>query len=563
MKANRFFKINFILILILLFQACEDDLLKKYPMDAPASENFYSSEKELIMAVNGAYNNLIEISAWWGAAWFRGRMFPWHLDAMSDIGWQRYGIDIAMGNHDAQSTWPRIVWDNCYNGIAKCNKLLNNMHKAKDKMNEDLYNRIKAEARFLRAYQYHHLVELYGDVPLLTELPSLEEADVSRTDKTEVVNFILEELEAAASDLPTEYNSSELGRATKGAALTYKARTALYHEKWSIAIDAAQRVMDLGVYSLYPNYRDLFTYDGENCDEIILDYKFKKPTNFHSYPVDLGCDNAIAGTWAVPVPLQDLIDSYEATDGKPIDESSVYDQSHPFQNRDPRLDQSIIRDGMKFGNWLIYTHPDSTETWQYENGDSIRVENENVTSAYASFSGWHWKKYLTEKDLKDNPYESEINLILARYPEVLLTYAEAKIESNDIDQSVLDAINKVRSRPSVEMPAVTTTNQEELRRIVRRERKVELAFEGFRYYDIRRWGIAEEAMNRPAYGRPKGSFDIIEIPEIDENGIPHYNNPDKLRNIAPRTFDPNRDYLWPIPQSEMDVNPNLEQNPGY
>jgi len=192
------------------------------------------------------------------------------------------------------------------------------------------------------------------------------------------------------------------------------------------------------------------------------------------------------------------------------------------------------------------------------------VKNTNVTSAYASFSGYHWKKYLDETDIYANPYESELNLILARYAEVLLIYAEAKIENNDIDQSVLDAINQVRQRPSVEMPPVITINQSELRKIVRRERKVELAGEGLRYYDIRRWGIAEKAMSRPAYGRPKGSYNIIGIPDIDEDGIPDYGvDADKLRIIAPRSFNPNRDYLWPIPQSEMDINPNLVQNPGY
>ncbi len=559
----KFIKINLVLALILLIGACEDGFLEKYPLDAPSSETFYSNEDELIMAVNACYTNIIIISNDWGA--FKSMLFPWHLETMSDISWERYGNDICFGSHDSQSWWPEMVWSSLFNGIAKCNELINNMDRAKDMVSDDLFKRIKAEARFLRAYHYHHLVELYGDVPLLEKTPSLEDANVSRSEKTQVVDFILDELEAAAADLPIGYGSSEIGRATKGAALAIKARIALYNESWSVAIDAAQRVMNLGVYSLYPDYENLFKYEGENCNEIIFDYQFKTPTNYHSYPIELAPDQGISTAYNWTVPLQDMIDSYEAIDGKPIDESAVYNPNYPFKNRDPRLDQTIIHDGMKFANWIFYTHPDSTKTWQFDdNGDSIRVENTNVTSAYASFSGYHWKKYLDEEDIYDNPFESELNLILVRYAEMLLTYAEAKIESNQIDQSVLDAINQVRQRPSVNMPSVTTMVQGELRKIVRRERKVELASEGLRYYDIKRWRIAEKAMNRPAYGRPKGNYNIIGTPNLDEDGIPDYGEDvSKIRIIAQRSFNPNRDYLWPIPQGDRDVNPNLTQNTNY
>ena len=566
MKIHKFIKINMIVVLILLINACEKDFLTKYPINSPSSETFFSNEKELIMAINGCYVNMVIFGSgrYYGGT-FRGRIFPWHLEAMSDIGWERYGVDISVGTHDSQSKWPRLVWSQSFNGIAKCNSLLDNMDRAKDNVSEELFNRIKAEARFLRAYHYHHLVELFGDVPLIEKGTSLEDAFVTRTPKTEVINFILQELEEAAAVLPKEYGGSEIGRVTRGAALTIKARVALYNGKWDTAIDAAQRIMNLGVYSLYPDYEKLFKYEGENCDEVILQFVFNKPTNFHSYPKDMAPDQGICSSWNVVVPLQDMIDSYESIDGKPIDESPIYDQNHSFENRDPRLDQTIIYDGMKFGNWIFYTHPDSIQTWEFDaNGDSTRVKNTNVTSAYASFSGYHWKKFLDEKDIYDNPYESDLNLMIARYAEVLLMYAEAKIEKNNIDQSVLDAINQVRQRPSVGMPPVTTTNQSELRKILRRERKIELCFEGLRYYDIRRWGIAEKAMNRPAYGRPKGLYNIIGVPDIDEDGIPHYGaDEDKLRIITPRSFNPNRDYLWPIPQSEIDVNPNLVQNPGY
>ena len=153
--------------------------------------------------------------------------------------------------------------------------------------------------------------------------------------------------------------------------------------------------------------------------------------------------------------------------------------------------------------------------------------------------------------------------MLVRYAEVLLMYAEAKIEQGELEQSVYDAINEVRDRAG--LPDIATgKSQEELRYMVRQERKVEFPFEGIRYFDIRRWGIAEEVMPGPLYGRPLRDYEAGFIPTFDENGTPHYDAyADKLRQFDSRTFDPNRDYYWPIPQKELDINANLTQNRGY
>src|SRR5690625_4239194 len=146
------------------------------------------------------------------------------------------------------------------------------------------------------------------------------------------------------------------------------------------------------------------------------------------------------------VPSQFIVDSYEATDGKPIDESSAYDPAHPFDNRDPRLDASIIRPQAIWGDFIFETHPDSSETWQVdEAGNRIsRMTNQDVTNPFASFTGYLWRKYTDPEDYPSRIDESELNFILIRYAEVLLTYAEARIENGNIDQSVLEAINRVR-----------------------------------------------------------------------------------------------------------------------
>jgi hypothetical protein len=268
----------------------------------------------------------------------------------------------------------------------------------------------------------------------------------------------------------------------------------------------------------------------------------------------------MTGGWSVPVPTQSLVDAYYCTDGKRIDDSPLYDPDHPFENRDPRLDATIVRPGARFGNYRFLTHPDSVQTWNYATGEW--VENADVTNPYATFTGYTWRKYMDEQDFAQTE-NSELNWILVRYAEVLLTYAEAKIEAGQIDKSVYDAINQVRER--VDMPPVEPSkSQQELRRIVRHERRIEFAFEGLRFFEIRRWEIADEVMDGPVVGRPKEGYSTMGIPEFDTHGIPNYSAYIKeMRVIDERQFDPDRDYLWPVPQGEMDVNPQLEQNPGY
>lgn len=202
---------------------------------------------------------------------------------------------------------------------------------------------------------------------------------------------------------------------------------------------------------------------------------------------------------------------------------------------------------------------------------NTRIDNLDATHAYATFSGICWRKYCNIED-KDHMEESEMNPILIRYPEVLLTYAEAKIKAGEIDQSVLDAINKVRQRPSVNMPPITTTDPLELFYAVARERKYEFAGEGLRLFDIRRWKIAEYVMLQPVLGRMKKSYPD-KAPRIDEWGTAHYDDIPiasngesadyKMRLVDIRKFDKNRDYLWPIPYIERQTNPNLTQNPNY
>ena len=555
--------ISALIVFALALLACEDQLTKA-PLDAPSDVTFFQSRGDLEVAINGVYNSL-----WWQ---IRGIPALQEIDNATDIGFLRDGpMDpFSRGAHDTDTAVFLQTWTHFYSGIARANNLLEKMERARGNVDEDFFVSIQAQARFLRAFFYHFLTELYGDVPLLTEVPIVEEAQIGQSPKSEVVSLIMSDLEFAAENLPITWSGSNVGRITKGAALSLIARVALYNQDFGVSASAAQEVMDLGIYSLHPNYEEQFQYGGIGSSEVILDTPFSQGVQTSGYPIRAG--ERMTGSWSTNVPSQALVDSYQASDGLHIDESAVYDPANPFANRDPRLDASLIRPQSTFAGYVFETHPDSLQTWNIVTNS--RVANLNVTNPFATFTGIIWRKYLSEEDFPASRQASEINWIYLRYAEVLLTYAEAKIELNDIDQSVLDAMNKVRARAygvgiseTDSYPAFTTFDQNELRREVRYERKIELANEGFRLFDMRRWGIANVVMSGTLIGRPVGAYESIPAPPRINRDVGHHPDyseyQDLYRHVEQRSFNPNRDWLWPIPQSEININENIIQNPGY
>lgn len=562
-KINKFI---FLFAVIFMISACED-ALDKFPLDAPSDETFFSNQTELELALTGAYREIY---------WRSGSLpFQSLLDNASDDGFLRTDFSglqaYSRGAHSSQTSGFEQTWDRMYSGIGRCNNLLNNMTKAQDKVPADVYEQIRAEALFLRAYYYHWLIQLFGDVPFVTALPeSIDAAKVAKTPKGEIAAALYADLDAAAAILPPSYPAAEEGHATRGAALTLKARMALYNQDYTVAAEAAKTVMDEGAYTLHPDYAELFTYAGERADEVIFDMPHLIGFMTVGIPRQQGPRNA-AG-YSQLVPSQFIVDSYECIDGLPIDESPLYDPSNPFANRDPRLDASIVRPQSVFATYVFETHPDSINTTRIVDGVATRVANQDVRNAFATFTGYLWRKFSAPEDMPGSVDTGQLNWILMRYAEVLLIYAEAKIESGQIDASVLDAINQVRARAygvdvsaTSDYPAVTTTDQAELRTILRRERKIELAHEGFRMTDIHRWDIAKHVMPGTLVGRPLGAYSQMTfVPEIDEHGHPHYDGAQSLyRAVDQRVFDPAKDNLWPIPQKDVDVNDQLVQNPNY
>ncbi|HXS57954.1 MAG TPA: RagB/SusD family nutrient uptake outer membrane protein [Hanamia sp.] len=516
----------FILIFLVLGVGCKKDLLETIPNDRIVSSEFWKLEKDAIIASNAVYTFLDGTNAI-------------EREMLTDIAHnnQVYSTIAAMekGAFNAQNDVIAEEWANDYQGIRAANYFLENVDKVPS-TNVELISSLKGEIRFIRAYLYSKLVSIYGNVPLVTKSISIEEGkNLVQSPASAVWDYIDKELTEAAEQLPEM--QVEKGRITRGAALSLKARAMLYAKRYQDAADAAERVIDGGVYSIYPSYENLFTYAAENNPEIILNKEFVK----NSYPNNI-CEilppfSILSNEMSV-VPLKKIVDAYEMKNGKKItDPSGGFDPYNPYQNRDPRLLFSIYAPGSMLPNGKIFDSSPNSGT-----ADALG-------SGYRpSVTGFNVRKYVNKEDI-DEVNNSGINIILIRYAEVLLTYAEAKVELGQIDESVLEAINKVRQRGDVKMPVIAPGHtQDELREIVRHERMVELAFEGQRFFDIRRWNIANDVFNVPIQGMTYSNNGQL-ITAKQESFV--------------RSFNPQRDYLWPIPQKEMDLNKNLKQNPGW
>lgn len=508
-----------------LLSACED-ALETIPTDRLSSDVFWQTNNDARLASNACYDKLLN---------FDPVLF---FESLSDIGHRNYYSNdwsvMEKGTADAQATIFYDIWKNLYQGIRACNNYMANVGRIEttDQQELDVYT---AEVRTLRAFFYTYLVELYGDAPLITTPITIAEAkELTRTPASELFAFIDKELEEAAAVLPLR--QGEQGRVTKGAALALKARTALYNGAWETAARAAKEVMESGVYSLYPAYAKLFTYEAENSSEVIFDKQYIKD-QYSNQAMNLFGVRSLSQGGLNVAPTRALVEAYEMRNGKRItDPDSGYDPRDPYADRDPRLGFTVFVPGCTLPGGTIYNPLPGSGT------------ADDYTQYLASTTGFGFAKYVNAEDMA-TPSNCGINLIYIRYAEVLLTYAEAKIEMNQIDSSVLEAINRVRSRSDVDMPPVPGgLSQEAMREKVRHERLVELALEGQRYFDVKRWRIGEKVCNTPilciSYVNDEGELVLAEDA------------------VNPKRWG-SREYYWAIPYNEILMNPNLTQNEGW
>ena len=516
------------ILLAVLFTAssCNKDFLDTKPSDQLSDANFWKTSDDAKAGVTAIYNQLQSNST--AAANQSVFIYGWHLftEGITPNGWiwndANLGYQlIGKGNHNpASANAIPERWKALYRGIYLANLAIENLPKVT--MDGTLKARLIAEARFLRALFYYNLVDTYGGVPLVTSVLKLGEEQPARTAKTDVINFIAAECTAAQTDLLAVYTAADVGRATKGAALTLQAKAYLLDNKFAEAAAACQQVMSMN-YSLYNNYEAMFTsVAAENNAEVIFDIQYAGGGLGEGgvHDARFGPASTSSAGFNSVFPTRELVDSYEMKNGKSItDPTSGYDPANPYTNRDPRLDYTIVRPGA---------------VWR-----GLPYANIQIQGGSATYLGYLFRKYVltvTGNLVNDSP----LNFIVFRYADVLLMYAEAKNEiSATPDITVYNAINQVRGRPGVNMPPIDPgKTKAEMREIIRNERKIELAFEGVYYTDIRRWGIAKDLMNGKSVRKINGD------------------------QLDTRTFV-DAFYLWPIPQGERDLNPGLTQNPGY
>ena len=516
------------------------------PSDRYTELTFWQVDDNVNNALNGIYNGIYNSNRYF------------YSEALSDNAYTRLGI--SAGNVDAISSGSFTVdldrfasdWSFYYSGIKSCNIFLANVDK-NTTLSAAVRDRMKAEARFVRAWHHFNLMKWWGDVPLLKEDITPDEAKrLTRTPHAEVLKFVTDELDAVAAALPTrdQYADADRGRITKGAALALKARVLLYEgDRMADVVSICEALMNdpgaNGTYSLFGSYESLFRSTKYNS-EVILDLEYvlnnRMWTDYIDFaPITVGArGNNLA-------PTQELVNSYIMTNGKAItDAGSGYDETQPYTNRDPRLTATIVYDGFVWKNangttQKIYIAPGSDPTQP--------GSNEYKTTGQGTASGYYWRKYWDSVSVPTLQFGS--NLILIRYAEVLLMYAEAKNSLGQMTADVWDkTIGALRRRAGFTDPGALNFpgGGADLSAIIRNERRAELAFEGgLRTDDIRRWRIAENVMNGWAHGAKYGD------PATDNGYI----------RMQLRTFDKNKHYLWPVPSSEIAKDPALGQNPNY
>lgn len=445
------------------------------------------------------------------------------------------------------------IWGRSYRGIRDVNYALSNLDKVP--MSATQKNRLKGELKFLRAFRYQDLIRNYGGVVLMKDKvmelgEDLANADIyTKSSIKDCIDYVVAELDEASTLLPRDNgNNWQLGRATKGAALALKARLLLYAASplynsgnWQAAAKAAKDVMDMGKYSLYTNGYDKLFLTAENNPEIIFERLYTQGARHVCLEIS-NAPNSYGG-WGGNVPLQNMVDAYEMNNGKPITEpTSGYNSQDPYTNRDPRFYMTILYNNAGYRTNTVQSYlPGGKDS---KDGPS----NWNTSK-----TGYYLKKYMNDNLPIDNPWDvaGTQPWIYFRYAEILLNYAEAQNEAVGPDQSVYDAVNAIRKRPSVNMPALQAgLTQAQMREVIRRERQVELAFEEHRYYDVRRWKIANVTENVPAYGI-----------EVVRNGTTlTYNRKEALSG---RHFEEKHNFL-PIPRAEIQAsNGKLTQTSGY
>ena len=551
---------------MLTASSCNDVFLECPPRDEVTDATFWQTEGH-VRSVANTFSASLQGKYWLNITEIMADSAPWAVTtAFRTIG---------AGNYTTETSQINSIWKTAYDNIGRTNYFLNNYNRAEN-VSAEIRERYAAEAYFYRAYNYWVLTTFFGDVPFITEELSVESPDVyrGRDSKKTVVEAITRDLEAHYKNLPeyVQAASAEYGRISQCTALALLSRIYLYNEMYDEAVSACERAMANTYYGVYStghpesDYMDMFNYTARasrnaNNNEILLSYIYNYDlgeTARTSHNLSREC--WVPGDYARFVPTNSMIEAYLTKDGQIWDPSTANSYEDVFKDRDPRMVQSIL--------------PPGTPWEGLEDGDITSDDNSifnypkfvNDKRGCMTYSGYYMRKYVEPSTVKYVGHDDN-DIVMIRFAEVLLNYAEAKEQLGTLTQDDLDiSINLLRNRVGmVKLELANLPAGSDIRTEIRRERRVELFFEGHRFFDIIRWKqgelLAEDLLgvNKRWLDQSRLSVNLnTDLTWKTKNGQQY------LLIETGRQFDPNKHYLLPVPFKQMQLNPNLApQNPGW
>lgn len=530
-------KIIYLFIILFAVTGCEDFLDKKDPT-ATSFVEFFNTEEDLRRVVYSSYLDVFTNPT------SRGIIF--YMDeGKSDNAYSRLEGDrhqnIANGNFNSNSYDFLYYYELYMKHLGRVNTFVANIDipYVEDESIRDKYEGI---LQALRVWHYFRLTMRWDNVPFVLEPANLETARQPATPKEEVLNTLFPLADEIAALLPPDEYTSDKYMFNRYSFKALTMRYALYNGRYELAAKLAKEIMDSKKYSLYPVYDDLFNYKGHKTNkEFIMWFDMASHDNSATQSFQhLGPHFRTGNGQSYVVPTKALVDSYWTAQGRTIDKCPLHTKEeyelNPSLNRDPRYSASIMGHGDDFY------------------GEQIDIYNENSPMYHeklrASKTGYWFKKFVDDTDAFKSGGNMDFPLL--RYAEVLLTYAEAKIMLNQVDDLTKKCINDVRRRAGLDMtyadvtlPQFATYTQQQWIELIRNERRLELAAEGQRYDDIIRWKIAENVLNKPAEGHVRIVDGVKETLKVEDRSFKSHN------------------YVWPFHENSLKVEPGLIQNPGY
>jgi hypothetical protein len=547
-------KIYFLFILLFALNiGCNDNFLDRVPYNGLSSSMIFDSDKNAVMAINGVYTTLAKNSFDSNFFMFISTLGP---EGVS-VGRTNVGMSWAQGIGTTREASVTSVYKNMYRAIMYANEVILGLD-GNTKVTESLRTRLIGEAKFLRGLCYFYLYNLYGGVVIIDKPILTNEEYKERNTRDEVVNLVIADFTDAVSKLPETYSAAELGRATKGAAIAMLGKTYLYEKKWTEAAGQFEKLLVAPYkYELVANYGDNFYWKTQNNKESVFEIQYEMldgyGSSFDNYYGNRSMNNAGQDYCETS---QRVFRVFTNNNGSSFDFSTIPQQTNyttekaygvdlikwyqnTFANADKRLLQSSILPGSTFfakGDMYYQVY------WPYTS--YVGATPPPLKTTFTTEAVIPIRKFLTlggENSVARTTCPTNFPVI--RFADVLLMYAEAKNEISGPVTEVYSAINKIKTRAGI-VTATQSLTKDQMRREIWLERFKEFMFEDILFFDVRRWNVAHT--NDPVFGLNNDEWDFR-----------------LQKKWYTKVFNDTRDYLWPIPGGEIDINNKMMQNPGW